>query len=405
MTGVTSVIDSAPCLDSLVAAVRDEAKVTESPHDLYRYPARFSPIFTRRVIQVYTDPGDTILDPFCGGGTTIAEAMRLGRRAIGIDVSSLATFLSRTKTTPLSETDKCAILYWVKGVRAPAGRPCRDEMDSLGIDAYYIRNLPARAVAFLGSVIGSLAPLTRRQRNFVRLSLLATGQWALDCKSHIPSSAQMLRFFRMRLTQSLDPFSGFFADAAAINGVRASRMANFRRILNRSSEQCHTDARIPQSWLPIRLVLTSPPYPGVHVLYHRWQIRGRKETPAPFWIANQKDGAGEAYYALGRRDEATLSRYYERLHAVFLSVKNLLDTNSRVVQLVAFSNPSWQLPAYLAAMAAAGFEETTISGRSIDSRQRIWRSVPGRKWYATLQQKSSAGREVLLVHKPSHQTC
>ena len=50
-----------------------------------------------------------------------------------------------------------------------------------------------------------------------------------------------------------------------------------------------------------RLVLTSPPYPGVHVLYHRWQVDGRKEAPLPFMIANKLDGAGLSYYTMGDR--------------------------------------------------------------------------------------------------------
>jgi hypothetical protein len=49
-----------------------------------------------------------------------------------------------------------------------------------------------------------------------------------------------------------------------------------------------------KTWMPPKLVLTSPPYPGVHVLYHRWQVDGRKETPLPFMIAGKLDGAFES---------------------------------------------------------------------------------------------------------------
>ena len=49
-----------------------------------------------------------------------------------------------------------------------------------------------------------------------------------------------------------------------------------------------------RAWRSPRPVLTSPPYPGVHVLYHRWQVDGRKEAPGPFWIAGKLDGAGSS---------------------------------------------------------------------------------------------------------------
>src|SRR6185503_19161327 len=70
------------------------------------------------------------------------------------------------------------------------------------------------------------------------------------------------------------------------------------RCLHRSTAGLESEAVFKDGQNP-RLVLTSPPYPGVHVLYHRWQIDGRKETAAPFIIANKLDGAGSSYYTMG----------------------------------------------------------------------------------------------------------
>jgi hypothetical protein len=112
------------------------------------------------------------------------------------------------------------------------------------------------------------------------------------------------------------------------------------------------------------------------------------------------DGAGESYYTLGRRDEPNLGAYFQRLQAVFKSVRCFVDRQSLVVQLVAFSDPGWQLPAYLKAMENAGFHEADIEcPTNTASNGRVWRQVPGRKWYATKQGKIPASREVLLVHR------
>jgi DNA modification methylase len=40
----------------------------------------------RQIFEPFTDPGDTVLDPFMGSGTTIAMAKKLNRLAIGFDI-------------------------------------------------------------------------------------------------------------------------------------------------------------------------------------------------------------------------------------------------------------------------------------------------------------------------------
>src|SRR5262249_43466601 len=131
-------------------------------------------------------------------------------------------------------------------------------------------------------------------------------------------------------------------------------------------------------------ILTSPPYPGVHVVYHRWQILGRRETPAPFLFAGSEDGLGESHYLLGPRSEPGLVTYYTRLKRTFRALFSLVNDDSIVVQLVAFSDPSWQLPAYLQALEDAGFVEAQILMDSANLFEgRLWRHVPGRKWYAS----------------------
>ncbi len=48
-----------------------------------------------RIIQASSNPGDVILDPFCGCGTAIAAAQKLGRKWIGIDITHLSIALQK----------------------------------------------------------------------------------------------------------------------------------------------------------------------------------------------------------------------------------------------------------------------------------------------------------------------
>lgn len=51
------------------------------------YRGNWSPYIPRNLILRYTEPGDLVLDPFVGGGTTAVEAKLLGRRFIGRDIN------------------------------------------------------------------------------------------------------------------------------------------------------------------------------------------------------------------------------------------------------------------------------------------------------------------------------
>src|SRR4051795_9602564 len=81
----------------LIAAARDGEPVRGLTHGFYKYPARFSPSFARAAIETFTTPGDLVMDPHVGGGTTIVEARAMGREALGVDISELAEFVSNVK--------------------------------------------------------------------------------------------------------------------------------------------------------------------------------------------------------------------------------------------------------------------------------------------------------------------
>jgi len=71
-------------------------------HDFHAFPAKFPPQLPRKFIHALTDPGDTVLDPMVGSGTTVLEAFLAGRRGVGFDIDPLALQLCQVKSTPLS---------------------------------------------------------------------------------------------------------------------------------------------------------------------------------------------------------------------------------------------------------------------------------------------------------------
>ncbi len=70
------------------------------------YRGNWSPYIPRNLILRYSQPGDIVLDQFCGGGTTAVEAKLLGRRCIAIDInpaSAAHTAKNLEFTVPLQE--------------------------------------------------------------------------------------------------------------------------------------------------------------------------------------------------------------------------------------------------------------------------------------------------------------
>jgi hypothetical protein len=101
-----------PSFDKLLESINYTGVVSGYTHDFYRYPARFSPLFARAAIDLFTEPGDTVLDPFAGGCTSVVESLVAGRHAVGADISPLAVFLGGVKTMLCGPKDQDLIIDW-----------------------------------------------------------------------------------------------------------------------------------------------------------------------------------------------------------------------------------------------------------------------------------------------------
>jgi site-specific DNA-methyltransferase (cytosine-N4-specific) len=83
---------------------------------LHPYPAKFIPQIPGSLIEIYSREGDLVLDPFCGSGTTLLEAILRGRKTIGVDVNPIATLVSRVKVTVFTAQDRSSVLDFLRQV-------------------------------------------------------------------------------------------------------------------------------------------------------------------------------------------------------------------------------------------------------------------------------------------------
>lgn len=381
-----------PLSSSLMAAINDRRPVCGLSHTLYKYPARFSPLFVREVISSMTSPGAVVLDPFVGGGTSLVEAIAAGRDGIGLDINELAVFVAKVKSTVYSDAELARVTRCMDALTKLTlhGGVQDDEI----VRGRYHLNMDQRHVwrvrDFLAVCLSRVDELESRiEKNLARCILLRTGQWALDSRKAMPT----VRQFREQL--GLQAKEATFGAKELRNAVESTGRNPRTLCVRRSAVGSELDERVKQFGRP-SLVITSPPYPGVHVLYHRWQVQGRRETAAPYWIANLKDGHGASFYTFADRSRTDLAVYLKMAEKAFTSVRQLVLRGTPLVQMVAFARPETQLTPYLDMLRAAGWNEMIAPS----AESRLWRTVPGRKWYTGLVE-SRANRELVLFHGAS----
>ena len=71
---------------------------TKHVHRLHPYLGKFVPQLVELFLRRFFEPGDTVLDPFAGSGTTLVEAAALGIHAVGIELSAFNCHIIEAKT-------------------------------------------------------------------------------------------------------------------------------------------------------------------------------------------------------------------------------------------------------------------------------------------------------------------
>jgi hypothetical protein len=376
------------------------ARMSNSVHSTYRYPARFSPDFARAAIQTFTDHGDLVIDPFCGGGTTAIEATALGRRSVANDLSPLAAFLTQARTTLFCDGDFYVLDDWIESCLRIRLWSAFELVNShpapamgLGVvDESELRNVRALLLAWeiMARGIGDAEPLAR-------LILLRCGQRSLDLRRHLPSTEELRIIFSQCAIATCHSVIDIGKDIRLSWGHQDSskRIA----VACGPCEEIRSTLKRPR--LKADLLLFSPPYAGVHVLYPKWQVLGRRETSLPFHLAGVSGPTSEHVYTLGRRSSATAnSEYVNQYELAAAEMRKLMKPESTMVQMIGFSDPSVQLPLVLQALRRSGFREVKLKTLSTSEDGRLWRQVPGQKWYTAIREADTkSSREVVLVHR------
>ncbi len=256
-------------------------------HSLHSYPAKFPPGLPRQLIERLSRPGDLVLDPFAGSGTTLVEALLLGRRAVGSDLNPVALVASRAKTRVLTADQLLRLRSFA--VELPAAvSSLLAAPDSLAMPAEW-RPSPRRRFRglefwFSDQVALELVAIRQIARSEADPDIRAI----LDlCLSAIVVSVSWQDSDTRYVRRAKDIVAG---DASRVyerklaDAIQA--LADFSQQASESADVFESDARELTYLRPgtVDLMVTSPPYPNAwsYHLYHQNRILWLDENPWDF---------------------------------------------------------------------------------------------------------------------------
>jgi DNA modification methylase len=280
-------------------------KTAYASHGLHSFAAKFPPQLADWGIRRYSRPGETVLDPMVGSGTTLVEARLLGRDALGADIDPLARLIARVKATPLPpELLEAATSALLADVEADVADLRRARADGVPFgDAFpevAIPDFPNRDYWFLPSVSEELA-LLRRRIDAVEPSTLREFFYVVFSALIITKSSTSVA--NVRDLAHSRPHRVEPRQPPNVPRAFQQRLARLRRGILDFGQRCdHATAlrivgddarRLPLEDDSVDLVFTSPPYVNAidYPRAHKFSLH---------WLGDALGVTPEAYRALGR---------------------------------------------------------------------------------------------------------
>lgn len=143
------------------------------------YPTQKPILLLDRIIEISTNEGDIVLDPFCGSGTTLVAAKLKGRKFVGIDISKDAVDLTESRLETLVKTESALLnkgrLSYInadeKSLAILSGLDILPVHRNAGIDAILKRNYLSKPVPIrvqreyetLSEAVGKLSAAAKRK--------------------------------------------------------------------------------------------------------------------------------------------------------------------------------------------------------------------------------------------------
>jgi site-specific DNA-methyltransferase (cytosine-N4-specific) len=357
-----------------------------STHGIHPYPAKYIPQIPASLIQELSEPGERVADIFCGSGTTLVEALSLGRNAVGVDANPLACLISEVKTSRLSTEEKRSLEDVVTRAKALASEIGVTTTGLFTNQPSFISTAPrpqseALAFWFEPFVVEELAEAlawcdalpTETSNKVARVALsaiiVAVSKQDSDTRyvrrdKNIPPGETLRRFAR-----------SLASTVEAISGFNHTLDPELRSEVHRASLLTRPDIGM------VDLVVCSPPYPNAYSyhLYHRTRMEWLGMDQPKF---KKEEIGSHRKYSSPSKNGATIETFRSEMDIIFDWLRSHLREKRYACFVVGNSTirgESVDNAKLLADVAAArGFREVARLNRTMQDTKKAFNPAHGK---------------------------
>ena len=416
------------CLDALQKALGADLDFhgtdgKYASHGWHPFPAKFPPQLPQFFIEHLSDVEDVVLDPMLGSGTTLVEAMRLGRRVVGCDIDPLARMIAAAKLAPIEAVktlqtgyriiDAAKRDYWQNRDALERELSLRfDEKTREFINYWFLPQQQLELIALLQHIESLLVHSQERIRDFLKIVFSST----IIAKSGGVSLARDLAHTRPHRDTNKTPNSAFaeFAkrlerNLAAYDRGRLKSQTTDAPFQIRAASAEKTGLETAS----VDLIVTSPPYANNAIDYMRahkfslvwfgWKIADLTKIRAQY--LGHDAASGGACDPLPEQCEKTLARlaeldskkavalrrYFGEMSAVIAEMQRVLKKGKAAVIVVGTSHLRGldvETQKGLAAIGkSVGFDLAGIGVRRLDRDKRMMPARWGTKRHSQIEER------------------
>jgi site-specific DNA-methyltransferase (cytosine-N4-specific) len=327
-------------------------------HGLHPWPAKFIPDIPAKAIARYSRPGDTVLDPFCGSGTTALEALRQGRGFVMADVNPFAIRVSEGKCEVPDDRERLAITMWAAGLTV--ARPHPDLLEQAppipNFDYWFSPEVTAQLVSLRGAISSLGVARAFLETAFSSIIVAVSNQesetrYRRVAKS-ITAEETLARFLRR--------LDGALRMAAEVSAMTDRELPRVYRVADARDLSSSVDESVA-------LAVFSPPYPNTfdYHLYHRFRM---------FWLGFDPRTVKPREIGAHLRYEPGHLQWLSDMGDSFRGLRGLLRPAAHVVCVVGDGVAQGQiLPSGELLWASApswGFRHVLRARRSVPSHRK-----------------------------------